>query len=107
MIDSTKIVYADVDSNIDLVDINKMLNITILPFHFKNYKEIFIVIVCREPNDYKWEAYSSQDVLYCILPLDYQTVKRLGYAEVTVLIKDELRRFAYQTEKIYEKVEAA
>lgn len=102
-----KRVYADVNKYIDTEDIEKMLSITILPSHFKAYREIIVVAVCRQPNDYKWEAYSIQDSLYCVLPLDYQTVKRLGYENVTVLVKDELRRYAYQTKKIYEKAEAA
>ncbi len=75
--------------------------------HFKVYAKVVVGVVCRAPNDYEWEAYSSEGVLYCVLPLAYQTVKRMGYEDVTILVKDQLRRYAYQTGNIYEKAEAA
>ena len=85
--------------NIDLNDVDKMLAVTILPRHWFNYK-IVVGIVCIEDNDYKWETKIEEGVLFCTLPLDYNQVRGMAYEDVTVLVKDELRKYAYQLVEI-------
>ena len=91
------IVDHPVVDKINLSKIQDLITEEDLPSLFETFKKLAVTLVIREPNDYEFDAFDEEGVMYLVIPLLYEQVLKGTEEEVTQLC---LQLFNYWKDKL-------